>query len=101
MEIMGCPGTEQRIVFLTIGGDRVELVEYTPTGKAFIDNQAGDTGNAHVCFKTDNIQDLFERLSAEGFRLHCSPQNNGRAIVIYFRDPDGIILEATQPLMPA
>ena len=99
--VTGCPGTEQRIVFLTIGGDRLELVEYTPIGKALEDNQASDTGSAHVCFRTDDMQGLYDKLSAEGVRLHCYPQNNGRAIVIYFRDPDGIILEATQPLTPA
>jgi len=99
--ITECPGTEQRIVFLTIGEDRLELVQYTPTGKALVDNKAGDTGSAHVCFKTENIHDLYNKLSANGVRLHCTPQNNGRAWVIYFRDPDGIILEAVEQLIPA
>ncbi len=94
--ITGCPGTEQRIVFLSIGDDQIELVQYTPTGRPLEDNKAGDTGSAHVCFKTENIQELYQKLSANGLRLHCEPQDLGFGWVMYFRDPDGIILEAMQ-----
>lgn len=94
--VTGCPGTEQRLVFLTIGDSRIELVEYTPTGKALVDNKASDTGSAHVCFKTDNIQGFYQKLLANGVRLHCAPQHIGFGWVMYFRDPDGIILEAAQ-----
>ena len=31
--VTGCPGTKQRIAFLALGNDILELVEYTPTGK--------------------------------------------------------------------
>lgn len=96
-----CPGTEARIVFMTLGDARLELVEYTPTGKALVDNKAGDTGSAHLCFRTDDIHELYENLSANGVQLHCSPQDNKRSWVFYFRDPDGIILEASQPHAPA
>ena len=96
-QVTQCPGTEARIVFMTLGDSRLELVEYTPTGKPLVDNKAGDTGSAHLCFRTDDIHELYEKLSANGVQLHCSPQDNKRAWVFYFRDPDGIILEATQP----
>jgi len=95
-KVTGCPGTEQRLVFLTIGDSRIELVQYTPAGKPLLDNKASDTGSAHVCFKTDNIQELYQRLLASGVRLHCTPQHIGFGWVMYFRDPDGIILEAAQ-----
>jgi len=95
-KVTGCPGTEQRLVFLTIGNSRIELVQYIPTGKALLDNKASDTGSAHVCFKTDNIQGFYQKLLAKGVRLHCTPQHIGFGWVMYFRDPDGIILEAAQ-----
>jgi len=94
--VTGCPGTEQRLVFLTIGDSRIELVQYTPTGKALLDNKASDTGSAHVCFKTDNVQDFYQKLLESGVRIHCPPQHIGFGWVMYFRDPDGIILEAAQ-----
>ena len=94
--VTGCPGTEQRLVFVAIGDSRIELVEYTPTGKPQVDNKASDIGSAHVCFKTENIQELYQKLFANKVRLHCTPQDLGFAKVMYFRDPDGIILEAVQ-----
>ena len=96
-QVTQCPGTEARIVFMALGDNRLELVEYTPTGKPLVDNKAGDTGSAHLCFRTDDIHGLHEKLSTNGVRIHCRPQDNKRAWVFYFRDPDGIILEATQP----
>ena len=95
-KVTGCPGTEQRLVFLTIGDSRIELVQYMPTGKPLVDNKASDTGSSHVCFKTDNIQELYQNLLANGVRVHCIPQHIGFGWVMYFRDPDGIILEAAQ-----
>ena len=53
--ITGCPGTEQHLVYLGIGEDFLELVEYTPGGKSLVNNMASDIGAAHVCFKTDDI----------------------------------------------
>ncbi len=98
--VTGCPGTEQHLVILALGGSRIELVQYTPTGKPLVDNKASDTGSAHVCFKTDNIQELYQKLLANKVRLHCPPQDHGFGWAMYFRDPDGIILEAAQGKLP-
>jgi catechol 2,3-dioxygenase-like lactoylglutathione lyase family enzyme len=78
----------------------LELVEYTPTGKQLVGNKASDTGSAHLCFRTDNIQELHQNLVANKVRLHCVPQNVESARVMYFRDPDGIILEAAEGQLP-
>ena len=94
--LTNCPGTELHIVFLSINERLIELVEYTPKGKSLEDNKASDTGSAHICFQTENIQGLHKKLSENGVRLHCSPQNLGGVWVMYFRDPDGIILEVMQ-----
>lgn len=94
--ITGCPGTEQRIVYLGIGGSFLELVEYTPTGKPLENNKASDTGSCHVCFKTDDINGLYEKLVASNIKVHCCPQKGVSNLIMYFRDPDGIILEAIE-----
>jgi catechol 2,3-dioxygenase-like lactoylglutathione lyase family enzyme len=94
--LTNCPGSELRIVFLRIKERMLELVEYKPKGKPMRDNKVSDTGSAHVCFKTENIQELYGKLLANGTRLHCAPQYLGGVRVIYFRDPDGIVLEAMQ-----
>jgi glyoxylase I family protein len=94
--LTNCPSTELHIVFLSINERLIELVQYTPPGKALVDNKASDTGSAHVCFQTENIQAFHKKLSANRVRLHCTPQNLGGVWVMYFRDPDGIVLEAMQ-----
>ena len=95
-KITGCPGTEQHIVYLGIGGTFLELIEYTPAGKPLENNKASDIGSSHICFKTDDMNGLYERLLANNVKVHCSPQKGISNLVIYFRDPDGIILEAIE-----
>lgn len=94
--ITGCPGTEQQIAFVAVGGNQIELVQYTPTGKPQVGNKPSDTGSAHVCFMTDDVQRLYDKLKANGVKIHCEPQDLGFVKVIYFRDPDGIVLEAME-----
>ena len=94
--VTGCPGTSQQCVFLEIGGTKIELVEYTPTGKPQVDNKPSDTGSGHICFISNDIQALYKTLTANDVRMHCEPQDVGPCWVIYFRDPDGCILEAVQ-----
>ena len=95
-KVTDCPGTEQRLVFLTIGDSRIELVQYMPTGKPLVDNKASDTGSSHICFKTGNVQELYQKLLANGVRVHYTLQHIGFGWVMHFRDRDGIILEAVQ-----
>ncbi len=95
-KITGCPGTEQRLVFVVVGTSKLEFVQYTPAGKPLVDNKASDMGSTHVCFHTDNIMELYQKLVANGARIHCEPQTVGARKVMYFREPDGIILEAIE-----
>jgi catechol 2,3-dioxygenase-like lactoylglutathione lyase family enzyme len=95
-QITGCPGTEQHLVYLAIGEGILELVEYSPTGKLPENHKASDIGASHVCFKTDDIEALYKKLVANNVTVHCRPQNRGELSVFYFRDPDGIILEAIE-----
>jgi glyoxylase I family protein len=94
--LTGCPGSELHIVFLKINEDMLELIQYTPKGKALEGNKASDTGGTHVCLDTENIQALYKKLSENGVKIHYPPQNLGGVDVMYFRDPDGIIIESMQ-----
>lgn len=94
--LTACPGSELHIVFLRVNEDMLELIEYIPKGKKLEGNKASDTGSAHVCLKTENIQALYKKLFDHGARIHFPPQNLGGVDVMYFRDPDGIIIESMQ-----
>ena len=83
-------------MYLGIGGSFLELVEYTPTGKPLENHKASDIGASHVCFKTDDINALYKRLLSNDVKVHCSPQEGISNLIMYFRDPDGIILEVIE-----
>jgi len=99
--VTGCPGVEIRTAFLRIDGGILELVQYSPAGKALEGNKPSDTGSAHVCFKTDNIQEFHQKLLKKGLTVVSEPQQVDEATwIMYFRDPDGIYLEAAQGPTP-
>jgi len=99
--ITGVPETDLRFVLLTLGETMVELVQYTPTGKPQVDNMANDTGSGHIAFKTQKIHEFYEKLKENNVRTHGAPQFMGLVWVMYFRDPDGNILEVVQGEPPA
>lgn len=91
--VTDCPGTRQRLVFLRAGESLVELVEYEPMQDQ-PQRKASDCGGMHICFVTEDIDALYDRVVASGMRTHCEPQQVSEdARVFYFRDPDGAILE--------
>ena len=94
--ITGCPGTSQRTVFLAPEGGTacLELVQYTPRGRPQERLKAGDDGCAHVCFYVEDVDGLYEVLKSNGVETHCPPQDWLGHRVLYFRDPDGNVLEA-------
>ncbi len=94
--LTGCPGTEVRIAAIAAGEGVIELLQYTPAGKPRRDNMTSDIGNGHIGIRTDDIQELYHKLLANGTRLHCEPQDVGSGWAMYFRDPDGIVLEAIE-----
>ena len=98
--VTGCPRTEQHIVYLGLGESLIELVQYMPSGRPLADNKASDTGSCHVCFRTENILQFYKKLVANKVRVHCAPQTMGPLSVLYFRDPDGIILEVIEGGLP-
>jgi glyoxylase I family protein len=89
-----CPGTSQRVAYIQVGQDLMELVEYQPAGRPLVEHEASDVGSTHICFLTDDIEELHERLRDHEVVLHCAPQEIGETTVFYFRDPDGMVLEA-------
>jgi len=67
-----------------------------PPGKPLENRKARDVGSAQVCFKTDDIHGLYGRLLDNEYQVHSKPQQGPSQLVMYFRDPDGIILKAIE-----
>jgi catechol 2,3-dioxygenase-like lactoylglutathione lyase family enzyme len=60
-------------------------------------------GPTHIAFTVDNLETLYERLTAAGVRFNAPPQcsPDGHAKVAFGYDPDGTPLEFVQVLASA
>ncbi len=104
-EIVGYPDVDVKMAHLELpgGGHRIELFEYvSPPGESR-PHEPKHIGITHLCMTVGDIQAVYERLRAAGVDSFFSPPvlvdtgaNRGK-VGLYFRDPDGIILELFQP----
>ena len=96
----GIPGAVRRLVFVgKPEGDHVlELVHFIepPSPDGHLDRR--QLGAAHVCFNTDDLQGLYDRLLDEGIKFVTPPifrdvDGGGRTGICYAQDPEGNWLE--------
>jgi len=64
------------------------------------------TSISEVCFKVDDIDMVYTRLKSKGVEFISNPQffdltsqGFGKSKAVYFKDPDGIILELLEPIL--
>jgi catechol 2,3-dioxygenase-like lactoylglutathione lyase family enzyme len=97
--ILALKGARGRIAILKSGNLALELFEFVePTPKpADRTRPVSDHGITHVAVEVDNIQALYDRLSAAGVSFHCPPIHfPACATATYARDPDGNVVEMLQ-----
>lgn len=100
---IGVFGARARIAAMTIGSERLELIEFlTPAGRPMpADSRADDAWFQHAAVIVRDMDEAFEHLRDRGVRFASSgpqriPDWNTAAAGIeafYFRDPDGHFLE--------
>ena len=83
----------------------VELIQFTDSDA---ETAAGDlhrTSISELCFRTEDIDIVYENLLKQGVECISPPQyfdfteyGFGKSRALYFKDPDGIILELMQPV---
>ncbi len=108
-KLFGRPNSRARVAYLN-GSDHlevppVELIQFTDRQ---IERRSSDlfaTSISEICFVTDDIQREYDRLRALGVEFLSEPQDFdftadgfGKSKAVYFKDPDGIILELMQML---
>lgn len=96
-EFVGIPGARLRSAVLNAGGHRLELAQYLyPQGDP-IKARICDPGKAHLAFATSDIQQVYEYLLSKGVQFVSPPVRAPSGThVVYFLDPDGIVLELHQ-----
>lgn len=101
-------GCKARVAYLVgsrqLQGPQVELIQFVPSD---VEEQPMDlfrTCISELCFVTEDIWALYRKLLDSGVEVFSEPQpfdftesGFGKSLALYFRDPDGIILELMQP----
>lgn len=108
-QIIGLRGVQGFVAFVEPpgGGPRLELVEYrAPAGVALPENSRANTrGLRHIAFRVDDIAAMAAKLRAAGVTLFSEPVRVPQGVVkfaagdktlLYFLDPDGVILELAE-----
>ncbi len=92
-----------RIALYKLAGWAIELVQYVNPKGAEAPQRTNDIGGKHICFKVDDIEEVYASLSEAGVPFHDAPVHFGEEggplcgfAFAYFRDPEGNILEVMQ-----
>jgi len=76
----------------------IELIEYVAPKGAAIDLKTCNVGVAHLAFEVDDIQKMYDDLTAKGVKFNHSPLWAAAGAlkgwgICYLKGPDGITLE--------
>lgn len=108
-KLFGHPNAKARIAYLN-GSDQlhcppIELIHFENIKVAQHDTDLFTTSASEICFAVEDIEKAYQELKAKGVEFISEPQHfdfseagHGQSIAVYFKDPDGIILELTQYL---
>lgn len=107
--LFGRKNCTARVAYLN-GSDHVmappvELIQFVGSDTQRIPSDLFRTSISEICFKVDDIDTVYEHLVKCGVECLSEPQffdftasGFGKSKAIYFRDPDGVILELMQPI---
>lgn len=105
--LFGRKGCRARVAYLngsdTLGAPTVELIQFLSPTAAADTASLFKTSVSEICFRTGDIENLYRRLRQNNVECLSPPQpfdftafGFGKSKVFYFKDPDGIILEAME-----
>jgi catechol 2,3-dioxygenase-like lactoylglutathione lyase family enzyme len=98
-KVVGLQGAAARVVMLKgSGGLRIELFQYlAPCGEGSAEKRQCDFGLTHFALSVKGIHKIYERLSGEGVRFNCPPQNLRPGVwATYMKDPEGVTIELVE-----
>ena len=81
-------------------GVMLDLQQYVAPEGRVSDAQLGDVAHAHFCFGVPDVWAAYQDLKAKGVEFVSEPVSFdlewGIVYVVFFKDPDGVILELMQ-----
>ena len=108
-KLFGRPNSKARVAYLNASDELhcppVELIHFENIEVEKHDTDLFTTSASEICFAVEDIEKAYKDLKAKGVEFISEPQHfdfsesgYGESIAVYFKDPDGIILELTQYL---
>lgn len=95
---VGIEGVSMTCCLLAGENTILELIEYESPDSRPYGLANCDVGAVHPCFAVDDIEALYERMTADGVHFHHAPLELGwDTKMAYCLDPDGINIELLQP----
>lgn len=108
-KIVGLKGVDAEVAFVVApaGEPRIELLQYiSPSGAVMPANSTPNTrGLRHIALRVDEIEAMSAHLRSHGIHFFGEPvtvpgsvvqHDAGQKSLVYFLDPDGVILELAQ-----
>lgn len=95
-DFVGVDGAvDVEVVFLDAGGCQIELLQYNaPPGSDAHGASNNDAGASHFCLQVDDIDSVYEELTADGIEFIHEPVTLSKGVrVAYMFDPEGNIVE--------
>ena len=84
----------------------VELLQFVSDNCEIRPSDLHTTSISEICFLVEDIDTVYTSLKSKGVEFISEPQffdltsqGFGKSKAVYFKDPDGIILELLQPIM--
>jgi catechol 2,3-dioxygenase-like lactoylglutathione lyase family enzyme len=108
--VTGFAGVRLEAAFLqpVAGGSVLELLQYVSHPASATDRATNRPGNAHLCFRIDDLRSACAELKRRGVTLISEPTEitagaHAGGWAVYLRDPDGFTVELYQspPASPA
>src|SRR4029450_8085587 len=101
--VTGFAGVRLEAAFLqpAAGGSVLELLQYVSHPASATDRATNRHGNAHLCFKIDDLRSACAELKRRGVTLISEPTEitagaHAGGWAVYLRDPDGSTVELYQ-----
>ncbi|QGQ45128.1 hypothetical protein E6W99_21480 [Metabacillus sediminilitoris] len=100
-DIVEIPGLQEiKIAFVQIpGGHVIEILEYVGIDTYSGSARSCDYGTGHICLRVENLDAMFEELTAKGIKFkskkvaNITAGANKGSKAVYMLDPDGYIIE--------
>jgi catechol 2,3-dioxygenase-like lactoylglutathione lyase family enzyme len=106
-QMFGLEGVVIKLSLVRAGGEIIEVIEPVAPAelKAVTDRSDVPRGIARIGWEVDEIESMVEDLKARGVEfvsdiVDMTVGHYAGGKVVFFRDPDGILLEFQQPAVP-